>query len=169
MQVISKLFDSRLFLRALLIVPVLLVPGCFGKKWQATLQPAHGTCLVNGLPATSAIVLLFPKSGNIDVRESKPWGVVDDKGEYRLSTYQSGDGIPIGDYDVTLVWLADRSQPKSADRLRDRYSDPKKPLMSISIQEGENTLPLIDLKESKLLPSSHSADVPKDLTAGSQK
>ncbi|MCA9072950.1 MAG: carboxypeptidase regulatory-like domain-containing protein, partial [Planctomycetaceae bacterium] len=114
-------------------------------------QPAHGTLTVNGDPAVGANVTLHPADGqNFDTRGSRPTGRVLDDGSFLLSTYETNDGAPVGDYVVTVFWAKnpDAIEP-SPDRLQNRYVNPKTSKIRVRIDEGENTLPPIELNTTK--------------------
>ncbi|MEX2358737.1 MAG: hypothetical protein WEE51_10425, partial [Pirellulaceae bacterium] len=82
---------------------LLLGAGCTSQpEWQTETQPVHGMLTINGKPAKGAVVTLHPKGEDIDIRESKPWGVTDENGTYRLRTYTKDDGAPVGEYQATF-------------------------------------------------------------------
>lgn len=92
--------------------------------------------------------MLFPSDGPVDVRNSKPWGVVNADGSYRLGTYELEDGAPPGEYDVTLVW----SLGLGPDRLKGAHSVPEKAVMHVTISQTNNELPPIELSGVSVLP-----------------
>lgn len=126
--------------------------GC-GENWQAETHPAGGQLRVNGEPAAGAVVELHSKSEAVDVRNSRPWAIVQADGSYTLSTYESGDGAPIGQYVVVVRWPPDVSQPSLADRLGGAYARPEKSLWTVTVGEGENELPPIEIEKAKVRPA----------------
>ena len=135
--------------------------GCGRGDWKAETQPAFGEVVINGQPAKGVIVTLHPKGEAVDVRKSRPWGLTNEKGFYTLRTYESGDGAPVGEYQATIVWKFDPSKQEETDRLGFAYSKPEKSEWEVSVGEGENLLPKIELSDVKL------QDPPKAKAAGS--
>lgn len=143
---------SRTQFVSVICVSVLMLSGCGRESWKAKLYPASGTCHVNGEPAVKAMMLLYPVNGPVDARQTVPFSVVNEDGTFRLSTYEHGDGIPAGEYAMTFYWLACPEVGISPDRLKDRYRSRGEPLQTVTIIEGENQIPSIDLTISDLLP-----------------
>lgn len=140
-------------LHRLIMLPVVLaclaVPGC-GGGWEADTHPASGRVSVNGQPAAGSLVQLHSVGGQPDERNSRPWGLVKDDGTFALSTYQTGDGAPVGEYAVTLTWPEDPSVPSMTDRLGFRYSQPAQSRWKVSIREGGNALEPIEIADAQL-------------------
>lgn len=70
-------------------------------------------------------------------------------GSFEISTYESGDGVPPGEYVLTFYWgelNAISMNYGGPDRLNSRYSDPQKSEIKLTVKEGEP----IDLKEIPL-------------------
>lgn len=151
--------------RSLLWGPVLVVlgficSGCGGEDWQADAYPASGTLTVNGEPAEGAVVELHSVGQQPDVRNSRPWAIVQEDGSFTLSTYGSGDGAPAGEYDVIVRWPPDVSQPSLTDRLGGAYSTPAGSPATVTITEGENPLPPIEITGAKV-SSKDAAAAPR--------
>lgn len=123
----------------------LLLTGCETRDWQSDTHPASGTIRINGQPPVGAVVELQAIDDQPDERNSRPWGIVDEQGDYALSTYEAGDGAPAGRYAVTIRWPPDVSQPSLADRLGGAYATPVKSEWTVTITEGENKLPAITI------------------------
>jgi hypothetical protein len=130
--------------------------GC-SDNWQAETQPASGRVSINGQPPVGALVQLYPAGEKVDVRNSRPWGLVGNDGAFALSTYESGDGAPTGEYKFTIIWPVDPSSPAPTDRLNYQYSRPEQSTWSISIQEGENLLPPVDITGAKVLTKEQAS------------
>ncbi|QDT52425.1 hypothetical protein Pan44_04360 [Caulifigura coniformis] len=124
--------------------------GC-GESWEADTYPAHGELFINGKPAAGAFVTLIPAGEKVDIRESKPWGFVQDDGSYSIRTYEAGDGAPAGEYKLTIVWRFDPRGQAETDRLGFVYSRPEKSQWAVTIEPGENELPRIELDNVKIL------------------
>lgn len=133
-----------------LLAATLTAGGCGGEDWKAAAYPARGELIVNGQPAAGAFVTLYPVDKPVDVRESRPWGMVGDDGVYRLRTYEPGDGAPAGEYRVGIVWRFDPKAQAETDRLGFAYAKPEKNPWRVTIQKGDNELPRIELTDVKL-------------------
>ena len=139
---------SRLRLALLLSLAAL---GCSNdEQWHAATQPVQGEISINGEIPSGAIVTLYPASEAVDIRESKPWGVVGDDGTYKLRTYNKGDGAPLGEYDVTFVWRENPSVPGSPDLLAGAYDEPAESQWKFTVESGQTQLPPIELTGAKV-------------------
>jgi hypothetical protein len=130
---------------ALAALTTALCQGCGGEQWQAETYPASGRITINGEPPEGAVVELHATDEGPDVRNSRPWAVVEEDGTFTLSTYERGDGAPPGEYAVTVKWPPDVSQPSLADRLAGAYARPEQSRWEVTISEGENQLPPIEI------------------------
>jgi hypothetical protein len=108
--------------------------GCSGQK---AVYPVHGVVLDGkNKPAKGAVVVFHPTAG--DAQDCRPVGTVDDNGEFVLTTYQSGDGAPAGDYVVTLVRPAPRRTPldrEGGDLLQGRFADPAASKITVTVEK----------------------------------
>jgi len=140
----------------LLICSIVFCQGC-KKDWKADTYPARGRIVINGEPATGAIVELRSQGKQADVRNSRPWGIVKEDGSYQLTTYRNGDGAPAGVYSVTIVWPEDVHSPNSIDRLRGAFATPEKSQWNVTVSEKKNDLPPIEVMNVKVLPLKPSS------------
>ncbi|HXG12520.1 MAG TPA: hypothetical protein VNK04_22380 [Gemmataceae bacterium] len=137
-----------LFLAGLVGLTVALA-SC-GTKGRLPVYPVKGKVLVDGKPAKDAFVNFFPK--DTGGREPyAPYAQTNENGEFTLSTYETGDGVPAGEYDVTITWPV-RYNPISTlwegDRLKGRYADRNKPPFHVTIDKKAQELPPFELKSS---------------------
>lgn len=132
--------------------------GCGGEDWQAATYPARGKITINGEPPAGAVVELHSTGEQPDMRNSRPWAVVQEDGSFSLSTYETGDGAPPGDYKVVVRWPPDVTQPSLVDRLSGAYSSSERSRWTVSITEGENDVPPIEITGAKVLPKAQPAD-----------
>ncbi len=128
----------------------ILLPGCGQNRWQAKTFPAEGSVSINGASPQGAVVILESLAGKIDSRGTNPWGVVQADGTYALSMYHYGDGVPKGDYAVTLRWPNDDNPPK--DRLKGAFATAEHAPLTVTIDSGKNQIPPIILTDIRLLP-----------------
>src|SRR5262249_36217051 len=87
------------------LVAVVAVTGCSANAEtpRKPVHPVRGSIFVDGQPAADAFVLFHPVS-DPDRYPTKAFGRVGKDGSFRLSTYDTGDGAPAGDYAVTITW-----------------------------------------------------------------
>lgn len=134
--------------RRMIAIPILAVcltgAGC-GESWKAKTYPAAGRVTVNGAAPEGARVHLHPISRQVDQRNSSPWGVVQKDGTFTLSTYETGDGAPPGDYKVTLRWPFEPDKPDLGDRLGYAFMKPETSRWQVTIKDGDNQLPPIEV------------------------
>ncbi|MHB0960886.1 MAG: hypothetical protein ACYC6N_27935 [Pirellulaceae bacterium] len=149
-----------LIARSLQLGLITLLNGCGDADWQAKTYPAHGRITVNGEPPVGAVVELRSTGEIPDVRNSRPWAVVQDGGFYTLSTYETGDGAPAGDYRLIIKWPPDVSQPSFADRLKGAYANAERSPWSVTISAGDNELPSIALNDVQV-QSKEDATAPR--------
>jgi len=109
--------------------------------------PAEGEVLVDGEPAYDAIVVFHPNTPHhipAGGTAAHSQGQVDAEGKFVVSTYERGDGLPVGEYKVSITWhersgmsMRDYGGP---DRLKGKYKDPETTGFTLTVSEGEETL-----------------------------
>jgi hypothetical protein len=134
---------------ALVLVATAVGAGCGRAKTdRLKVVPAAGKLLVNGRPAANAEVILHPvdKVGRESVR---PFARTEADGSFRLSTYDTHDGAPVGQYHVTVVWPSvvkvDGEDMPGPDMLNGRYLKPEQSGLKITVTETSSQLPPLDL------------------------
>lgn len=128
----------------------LTIAGCAEADNRKPTYPVKGRITVDGKPPGSALQVECHPVAGIDTRNPTVSRTeTDELGNFQISTYAAGDGVPAGDYVLTVTWLTfnlmsrDYSGP---DKLNDRYSDPEKSEIKVTVMPGEPT----DLGEIKL-------------------
>ena len=125
----------------LLSLASVMSASCQGDRRHA-LHSVHGQVTFQKKPASSVVVVLRPV--NRDVTYPTPSGTVGPDGKFVIGTYAIGDGVPVGEYVVTMTWtqmVTDANgDQQSRDRLGGRYADPLKSQWKIAIREGDNDL-----------------------------
>jgi len=115
-----------------------VVSGCGDDR--PDLYPISGRVTVDGTPARGAYVTLHPEKRQ-PLGTPKPFGRADAAGQFELTTYSTADGVPAGDYRVTVVWPENPdARGPSPDRLSGHYANPSGTSLSVTIQEGMTEL-----------------------------
>jgi len=132
------------------IVAVLIFAGCgrSGPPRVAT-NPTKGSITYQGHPIGGAFLALHPKSSSpADVPTAT--AVVQSDGTFAVTTYDTGDGVPEGDYVVTVQW---RKAQKSGGEfvpgpnlLPAKYTRPESSDVVVHVASGTNELPPIVLR-----------------------
>jgi hypothetical protein len=107
-----------------------------------------GRIFQGNLPAAGALVQLWALNGDLKLAGTCPHAIVASDGSFRLTTYSTGDGAPLGDFALTLRWPLPPPPGKEEgpDRFQGRYADPAKPLQTVHIIAANNELETIHLE-----------------------
>lgn len=140
-----KTHNSRL-LASLLCC--LLLAGCQSGPARPVCQPVSGKVLFDNRPVPEAQLTFHPKQGTMELL---PTAVTREDGQFQATTWAVKDGIPVGEYVVTIVWkqLVMQGEEKirnGPNQLPAIYADPKKSPLRCTIKEGDNMLPTFELK-----------------------
>ncbi len=107
--------------------------------------PVTGSVFYEGKPAVGAVVTFHP--ADKDDKTLLPNGTVQDDGTFELTTYEMGDGIPEGEYNVVIYW--EKKAPKKggdddeapAQLLPRRYLKPETSGLTVQITPSTTILP----------------------------
>jgi hypothetical protein len=80
-----------------------LLPSC-GDDAGPELYSVQGKVLYKGEPAAGAVVTFQWQGPHNPLPNAIPSGVADERGEFRLSCMNFGDGAPAGKYGVLIQW-----------------------------------------------------------------
>ncbi len=125
--------------RIITLTTVLALCGC-GKSLVPC--PVSGQILVNKKPAEGAYVILHP----VGMKDGQQGSSRTNKdGSFSLTVQRPGE------YAITVFWpkvmnQAGESFEGEEDQLQSQYSDPQRPVQTVTIQKGENALKSIELK-----------------------
>jgi hypothetical protein len=134
---------------------VCLVPfiGCSGSAapHRKKVVPVSGVVVVDGAPPDKPIRVECHDEKGLDSQHPTITKCESGEGgKFALSTYQSGDGVPAGNYTVTFTWgeMNPISMQYSGDKFKGRYSDPKKSEVKFTVAESDKAVDLgrIELK-----------------------
>jgi hypothetical protein len=125
-----------------LLLILVLIPGCGEEQpFRKATSPAKGTVTVDGLPPGTGIQIQCHPTGAPDSEHPTVSATeTDPAGKFAISTYESGDGLPAGDYTLTFTWQEFNVISRSyagEDKLNGRYSDPATSTIKLTVKEGE--------------------------------
>lgn len=149
----SEGFQLRLHGLIIVLTALSFSAGCGQSGWEARTYPTTGKVTINGEPAKDAFIKMIKLGDPVDQRESDCWAVVQEDGTYTMSTYESGDGCPPGEYGWMLRWPNDLAT-MMPDRLGEKYWSREDPYMKVTIEPGTNELPPVELTGVKVKPAS---------------
>lgn len=131
---------------------VWMLSGCSKtpQPYRKVVVPVKGRVTVDGRPPSSPVKIDCHNTGKLDNEHPTVTGcVTGENGVFALSTYVTGDGVPVGDYALTYVWgdfnLISMSYG-GKDKLNKRYSKPDDSITKFNAKEGA----AIDLGEIAL-------------------
>jgi hypothetical protein len=115
--------------------------------------PVTGEVVVHGKPAESAIVTFCPTDGSLTRAFV---AIADAQGRFQPTTYEAGDGLPAGEYEVTVLWPAPRKPDPNGDRrpgddegpdqLEGRFANRKTSGLKATVTRGTHESLRFDLK-----------------------
>jgi len=125
-----------------------LTIGCQSGPVRPVCQPVSGKVLFENRAIPEAQLTFYPVSGTMELL---PTAVTREDGQFQATTWADKDGIPVGDYVVTIVWkqLIMQGEEKVRNGLNQLpliYADPKRSPLRCTIKEGSNELPPFVLK-----------------------
>jgi hypothetical protein len=132
---------------------LLFLPAC-GKdpQYSKATYPVTGLVTVDGAPPGSPVKVHCHSANGIDTKDpTLSSALTDNEGRFHLSTYETGDGVPEGDYLLTFEWGQMNlisMRYGGPDKLKGRYKDPQKSEHKFSVtaqQEGPLDLGTIPL------------------------
>ena len=132
----------RIGVGVLLGVALLIAgPSCGGSKTvvanQKPTHPVQGKFLIDGLPVRGAVVTFHPQD-DPGPEPARSYARTEEDGSFKLSTYQQGDGAPVGRYLITVMV---QDADNEAARLPAEYGLPQTSGLKAEIKEGVNDLP----------------------------
>ncbi|MDB5306504.1 MAG: hypothetical protein JWO38_706 [Gemmataceae bacterium] len=141
----------RAVLLAMAACSLVVAAGC--SRSAESLVPVEGQVLVNGKPATGAIVTFHPVGAPNNA--PRPSGHVDANGTFRLTTREADDGAAPGDYRVTVAWYLASAPRRNvpADevlplpQLPPVYTQPTNTPLTATIKPGQTEPLTFDIKK----------------------
>ena len=129
------------------VLAIALCTSCNGDT-RKPVHPTRGKVVNKNGAAPEGVLVIFTPVGETDAAKNWPHGfpraTTDKDGAFALTTYASDDGIPAGEYIVTMQWtppVSGNEERDAPDKFGGRYADPKKSTWKVTIIEGNNDLP----------------------------
>jgi hypothetical protein len=104
--------------------------GCGGgeQPFRKPTRRVVGVVTVDGAAPTSPVqIQCHPVNGVDAAHPTVSASLTGDGGQFEISTYETGDGVPAGDYALTFEWREYNAISASyggPDKLKKRYQDP---------------------------------------------
>lgn len=100
--------------------------------------PLKGLVKVDGTAASFLRVIANPSNGAGALPVS-PAALTNSEGKFELSSYESGDGVPPGDYVLTFEWgeMNLMNGQYSGDHFKGKYADPAKSEIKVSVADSD--------------------------------
>ncbi|MEZ6063595.1 MAG: hypothetical protein R3C19_24865 [Planctomycetaceae bacterium] len=124
---------------------MLLLAGCSGEEppYRKETSGLTGQVFVDGVavPATTPLKVECHNVAGFDQEHTTiSSALTGEDGKFEISTYETGDGVPEGDYVLTFMWgkmdLFSRSY-SGPDQLKGKYSDEKTSTFKVTVKRGE--------------------------------
>ncbi|MEI8210620.1 MAG: hypothetical protein WCI02_00585 [Planctomycetota bacterium] len=116
------------------------VIGCGGgEKRVQTFKSSGKVVKSDGSPVPHALVVLHPIGGSTEAPKSR--GTTDEQGIFQLSTYDTSDGAPVGQFSVTIEqWIRDDPNKPPKNHLPPALSRAETSGFQVSITSGVNQI-----------------------------
>ena len=148
----SMIAQRRKFRLSAVFILVAVCGSCSKESRRRVCYPVTGQVFVRGQAAAGVLVVLYP-ANKLDAGAPSASGMTDEGGRFALSTYQTEDGAPAGDYEVALTWRDEGfkrrevfKKSQEPDRLKDRYKNAKTSGLRVRIEAVPNELEAFNLR-----------------------
>ena len=125
---------------------LIALTGCGDGVSRIPTYKAQGQVLWEGKPLANAFVVLHPENPELVPARAS----TDASGNFTLTTFDTGDGAPAGDYKLTVAFYQPIKEGGSLvpgpNVIPPKYSDAASTELRVSIKEGDNQLPPVTLK-----------------------
>ena len=144
------------FSKSLSLLWMITIVGCGGSTGpqggpRVATIPVVGVVKVDGVPAPFLRVVAVPVGG-VGAVPMESAALTDANGVFGLSTYETGDGVPPGQYQITFVWgqINLMNSQYSGDKFNGKYADPAKSEHNLTVTDSDepHDLGVIELSSS---------------------
>jgi hypothetical protein len=129
--------------KSLSLAWIIAIVGCGGSTGpqggpRVTTVAVTGVVKVDGAPAPFLRVVAVPVGG-VGAVPMESAALTDANGAFGLSTYESGDGVPPGQYQLTFVWgqINLMNSQYSGDKFNGKYADPAKSEHNLTVTDSD--------------------------------
>ncbi|HVK16105.1 MAG TPA: metallophosphoesterase [Fimbriiglobus sp.] len=108
-------------------------------------QAFRGRVTLDGMPAAGATVRFYRVEADAPNRPRYVAdGLTQEDGTFQLSTHKAFDGIPAGEYRVTVVQTGKyaTNQTRDANKLPEKYSEARTTPLRVTVKTGDNVVNL---------------------------
>ena len=134
----AELYLSRVSLFLILAVVI----GCTRTEYPNATYPVSGRVQTTDGESASYVRVTLHSSELVSEGDPfRPSAMTDDDGTFQLTTYETDDGAPQGNYAVTFRWAKPQKtlfDPIPKDRLRNRFALPTENSLRCTIIEAES-------------------------------
>lgn len=138
--------------------------GCGGKQ-RLPVSPVHGQVLYQERGIAGATIIFHPMENVAEAAQKmRPYAYADADGRFQLKTYSEGDGVPSGDYRVSIAFAGAGTESRRDDgnatgapgstkaamsiplEVRKKYSNVETAGIKVTILDGQNELEPFNLQ-----------------------
>jgi hypothetical protein len=134
-------------LTLMLVVAAGLIAGC-GTQDGVALFPVEGELKWNGQPLAGAQIVFHPRVAKAKVPPAR--AQTDASGKFKLTTFVTHDGAPVGDYSVTVEYFPLEQQRDEfvagRNALPAKYASPATTDLRLHVAEGPNRIGALEIK-----------------------
>jgi len=117
------------------------VCSCSKKPDRLPVATVKGSVTFDGKPAAGAMLVFHPLSGAAAEAKLRPVAAVQDDGSFEAHTYDHKDGLPAGEYAVTVHWLkpsgkGSEEEGGAVSRIPARYEKPETSGLKVVVGTG---------------------------------
>ena len=126
-----------------------MISGCGEQRVEV--YPVKGNLYFQGEPPIGAQIVLHPTTPAESplAAEVTPTGTVAEDGSFSITTYDPGDGAPVGDYIVTVQWFKlvndDGGTGRGPNVLPSKYASPRTSPLRLTVPEGGTEISPIEI------------------------
>ena len=125
-----------------LLVAIACVAGCSrsGDPSRKIVIPVKGIIIVDGQTPSSPVSIVCEPVGGVDVENpTVSQCVTNTDGSFALSTYESGDGVPPGEYVLLITWgkMNVISMSYGGDEFKGKYNTVPKSPKRFTVEDGD--------------------------------
>ena len=119
--------------------------GCGERETRLPTHKVVGKVTQKGVGLANATIVFHakqPPDGFI-----KPRATTNANGEFELTTYEAGDGAPVGEYELTVErWLFESPEVGAKNRLPSKLGSPSTSGLKATVAAMNNMLPPIEVR-----------------------